>query len=434
MEIFSAIINQLMKHTRKVLPNGLRVITIPMSVESVTVLVMVGAGSRYETAKNNGISHFLEHMAFKGTKKRPTAQDIASEIDGVGGEFNAFTEREFTGYFIKAPVAHLNLCMDVLSDMLQNSKLEEKEIEKEKGVIIQELNLYEDTPSRNIYDVYPRLLYGDTPMGWDIGGQKEIIRQITREDFMNYLKSLYSAGNICLVVAGGVESKQIEALAVKYFGKMKSFDTLRYKKLVENQVKPSLSIKQKETEQVHIAVGFRTVPLEHPDRHALEVLSAILGGGMSSRLFTEVRERRGLAYYVRTSSEHYQDAGSIYTTAGLDKNKVEEGIEVIMAEYAKFSPGKAKLTKDEVEKAKEYLKGHLILGLEDSRAVAGYFAQAETLEKKIETPQELLAKLDKVSLADVEKVARKYFNEAGLNLAIIGNFDNRQKFEKLLKL
>ena len=424
-----------MKHVRKVLPNGLRVITVPMpSVESVTVLVMVGAGSRYETPKNNGISHFLEHMAFKGTKKRPTAQDIASEIDGVGGEFNAFTEREFTGYYIKSPVAHLKLSLDVLSDMLQNSKLEEVEIEKEKGVIIQELNLYEDTPSRNIYDVYPNLLYGNTPMGWDIGGQKDVIRAITREDFEKYLESLYSADNITLVVAGGVESKQIEALADEYFGKMKSFDTLRYQKLVENQVKPSLSIKQKETEQVHIAVGFRTISVEHADRYALEVLAAILGGGMSSRLFSEVRERRGLAYYVRTTSEHYQDAGTLYSTAGLDKSKVEEGIAVIIAEYSKFSQGKAKLTKEEVAKAKEYLKGHLILGLEDSRAVAGYFAQAEILEKKLETPQELLKKIDQVSLADVEKVAKKYFREAGLNLAIIGNFDNRQRFEKLLKL
>lgn len=424
-----------MKHHRKVLKNGLTVITVPMpSFESVTVLVMVGAGSRYETAKNNGISHFLEHMAFKGTKKRPNAQIIASEIDGVGGEFNAFTEREFTGYYIKAPVAHLKLSLDVLSDMLQNSLLEEKEIEKEKGVIIQELNLYEDTPSRNIFDVYPRLLYGDTPMGWDIGGRKEVIRAITREDFMNYLKSLYSADNICLVVAGGVKNDQIEDLAEQYFGKMKFSDTLRYKKLVENQVKPSLSIKEKNTEQVHIAVGFRTVALEHKDRHALEVLSAILGGGMSSRLFTEVREKRGLAYYVRTASDHYQDVGSLYTTAGLDKDKIGEGIEVIVAEYAKFAENRAKLTINELKKAKEFLKGHLILGLEDSRAVAGYFAQAETLEKKIETPDVLLKNIDKVSLKDVETVAKKYFKEAGLNLAIIGNFPDRQRFEKLLKL
>jgi len=201
-----------MKHTRKVLKNGLRVITIPMpSFESATAMIMVGAGSRYETAKNNGISHFLEHMAFKGTTKRPTAQDIAAEIDGVGGEFNAFTSKEVTGYYVKAAATHVDLCLDVLSDMLRNSKLDKAEIEREKGVILEEINLYEDTPSRKIGDVYEGLLYGDTPMGWDIAGRKEVIRAITREDFVKYLQSLYSSDNITVVVAGGIDSNQVEA-------------------------------------------------------------------------------------------------------------------------------------------------------------------------------------------------------------------------------
>jgi predicted Zn-dependent peptidase len=423
-----------MKYKRKILKNGLKVITIPMpSFESATAMVMVGAGSRYETSKKNGISHFLEHMAFKGTKKRPTAQEIAALIDGVGGEFNAFTEREFTGYYVKAPAAHLELSLDVLSDMLQNSKLEKEEIEKEKGVIIQELNLYEDTPSRNIFDVYPRLLYGDTPMGWDIGGRKEVIRAINREDFLKYLNSLYSPENMVVVVAGGIDIKRVETMIEGYFGKMKSFDTLKYYKVRENQIKPSLFIKQKDTEQVNIAIGFRTVSLVSQDRYALEVLASILGGGMSSRLFSEVREKRGLAYHVRTSSDHYQDAGTLYTVAGLDKDKVEEGIAVIMAEYAKFAKNKAQLTAKELSKAKEFLKGHLILGLEDSRAVAGFFAQSEILEKKLETPEELIAKIDAITLRDVQGVAGKYFKESQLNLAIIGNFANRQRFEKLLR-
>ncbi len=423
-----------MKHKRTVLPNGLRLITVPMpSFESATVMVMVGAGSRYETRKNNGISHFLEHMAFKGTAKRPTAQDIAAAIDGVGGEFNAFTDREFTGYYIKAPVAHLDLSMDVLSDMLQNSKLDPVEIEKEKGVIIQELNLYEDTPARNIYDVYPHLLYGDTPMGWDIGGRKEVIRAITRGDFVNYISSLYSSNNITVVIAGGIDTQKTEKRVQDYFGNMKSFDTISYKKVLENQNKPALTIKQKDTEQVHIAIGFRTIPLNGKDRHALEVLASILGGGMSSRLFSEVREKRGLAYYVRTSSDHYQDVGTLYSSAGLDKDKVEQGIEVIVAEYAKFGNGKSKLTKEELKKAKEFLKGHLILGLEDSRAVAAFYAQSEILEEKIETPNEIIDKIDKLSVEDIEEVAEKYIKQSTLNLAIIGKFDNRQRFEKLLK-
>lgn len=423
-----------MKYTRKVLKNGLKAITIPMpSFESATAMIMVGAGSRYETRKNNGISHFLEHMAFKGTKKRSTAQEIAALIDGVGGEFNAFTEREFTGYHIKSPVAHLKLSLDVLSDMLQNSKLDKIEIEKEKGVIIQELNLYEDTPSRKILDLYPELLYGDTPMGWDIGGRKEVIKNITRQDFVDYMGSLYSADNIAVIVAGGINTKKVEELIDKYFGKMKAFDTLRYKKLVENQIKPALNIKQKDTEQVHLAVGFRTVSIDNEEKHILQVLASILGGGMSSRLFSEVREKRGLAYYVSTVSENYQDAGTLYSIAGLDSEKVEDGIKVIIDEYSKFSKGKANLTEKELKKAKEFLKGHIVLGLENSHAVAWFYGLAEILEKKIETPEELIAKIDAITLNDIQRVARKYFKENQLNLAIIGNFANRQRFEKLLR-
>lgn len=424
-----------MQYKRKVLKNGLRIITVPMpGFESATVMVMVGAGSRYETVQNNGISHFLEHMAFKGTTKRPTAQDIASLIDGIGGEFNAFTSKEITGYFVKASKNHVDLCLDILSDMLQNSKLDKLELEKEKGVILEEINLYEDTPARKIGDVYEALLYGDTPMGWDIAGRKEVIRAITREDFVKYMGSLYSAKNITVVVAGGINSEETEAKIEKYFGEMKSFDTVRYSKLTENQVKPDLSIKKKTTEQVHIGVGFRTVSIQSEDRHALSVLAAILGGGMSSRLFSEVREKRGLAYYVRTSSDHYADAGHIVSTAGLDPKRIEEGIEVIVAEYAKFAKGEANVTEKELAKAKEYLKGHMVLELEDSRFVAALYAQAELLEPTIETPEELLKIIDKITIKDVEDVAKKYFREETLNLAIIGNFEDGQRFEKLLKL
>lgn len=404
------------------------------SFESATVLVMVGAGSRYETSKNNGISHFLEHMAFKGTTKRPNAKIISEVIDGIGGEFNAFTSKEVTGYYVKSAANHVDLCLDILSDMLQNSKLDKDEIEREKGVILEEINLYEDTPSRKIGDVFEGLLYGDTPMGWDIAGRKEVIKAITRKDFVNYMGSLYSADNITVVIAGGIEANQAEKLVEKYFGNMKSFDTLRYEKLDQNQVKPALYIKEKKTEQVHAAIGFRTVAVTHPDKHPLSVLAAILGGGMSSRLFSEVREKRGLAYYVRTSSDHYLDAGNIVSTAGLDPKRLEEGVAVIIEEYSKFANGKANLTQKELSKAKEYLKGHLVLELEDSRAVAAFYAQAELLEKQIETSEQLIEKIDKVSLKDVEDVAKKYFKTETLNLAIIGNFDDRQKFEKLLKL
>jgi len=438
-----------MKFNRKVLSNGLRIITVPMpSFESATSLVMVGAGSRYETRKNNGISHFLEHMAFKGTEKRPSALDISNLIDGIGGEFNAFTGKEVTGYYIKSAVSHVDLCLDVLSDMLQNSKLDQTEINKEKGVILEERNLYEDTPSRNIGDVYEKLLYGDTPMGWDTIGEKEIIKQINREDFQAYMQSLYSADNIAVVVAGGINEDKTIELIEKRFGQMKNFDILRYNKVFETQQKPQVFVKDKKTEQVHIALGFRTVSLNHPDHYILSVLSAILGGGMSSRLFHEVREKRGLAYYVRTNSEQYQDVGNLVSTAGLDPKRVEEGIKVIVEEYAKFANGKAGITAAELTKAKEYLKGHFVLELEDSRSVAGFYSQQELLEDKIENPDEIMAEIDKVTILDVAKTAQKYFIEKTMNIAVIGNFPlaapsrggqagqnaSGQKFQELLHL
>ena len=404
------------------------------SFESSTAMVAVGAGSRYETRKNNGISHFLEHMAFKGTKKRPSALDISTLIDGIGGEFNAFTGKETTAYYVKSAATHVELCLDVLSDMLLNSKLEKLEIEKEKGVILEEINLYEDTPSRKIGDIYEKLLYGDTPMGWDIAGEKDIIKKISREDFTRYMGSLYSPSNMTVVIAGGIDPDKVNELVQKYFGSMMPFNTLRYTKVVDSQKKSAVLVRQKQTEQVHIALGVRTVPLSHPDHYSLAVLASILGGGMSSRLFHEVREKRGLAYYVRTSSDHFQDAGTLVSTAGLDPKRATDGISVMVEEYGKISNGKAKVSKEELKKAKEYLKGHLVLELEDSRSVASFYAHQDILEKKIKNPDEIIAEIDKVSVEDMEKVAKKYIKESALNLAVIGNFKSGQNFEKLLKL
>lgn len=403
------------------------------SFESATVMVMVGAGSRYEQKSNNGISHFLEHMAFKGTKSRPNAMAISGVIDGIGGEFNAFTGKEITGFYIKAQKTHLELLLDILSDMLKNSLLDAKEMEKEKGVIIEEINMYEDTPMRHLADVYEGLLYGNTPMGWDTAGTKEVIRSVARKDFVTYMQSLYSPDNMTVVVAGGVDEKKVLSLVKKYFADMKKFTTIKAAKIGDNQKKPAALIKTKQTEQVHIALGVRTVGLGNKDQYALEVLAAILGGGMSSRLFEEVREKRGLAYYVRTNSENYTDVGSLVTTAGVDPNRIEDAIRVIVEEYKKIRKS-GNITKEELIKAKEYLKGHFVLELEDSRSVATHFAQGEILEKKIETPEAILAKIDKVTIADLERVTKTYIIQATLNLAIIGNFKDTSKFEKLLKI
>lgn len=423
-----------MKFQKTILPNGLRVLTIPMpAMESATVLVMVAAGSRYETRQNSGISHFLEHMAFKGTEKRPNAMAISSLIDGMGGEFNAFTGKETTGYYIKSSKDNIEKSLDVLSDMLMHSKLDPVEIEKEKGVIAEEINLYEDMPARKISDIYEQLLYGDTPMGWDIAGNKEVIKKITHEDFVAYMNELYSANNMTVVVAGGVDADHVNELVVKHFGEMKTFATKQHDPIADQQDTPAVLLKQKQTEQIHVALGVRTVPIDSPKRYPLSVLAAILGGGMSSRLFHEVREKRGLAYYVRTSADEYADVGTLVSTAGIDPKRVVEAVEVMVAEYAKVSRGEMHLTDEELNKAKEYLKGHLVLDLEDSRSVASFYAHQELLEKKMDNPDEIIAELDKVTKEDVEAVGKEFFVQKNLNLALIGNFDNRQKLEELLK-
>lgn len=424
-----------MKYHSKKLKNGLTALSVPMlSFESATVLVMVGAGSRYETRLNNGISHFLEHMAFKGTEKRPSAVGIASLIDAIGGEVNAFTSKEYTGYYIKSAATHAELSADILSDMLQNSLLKSEEIEKEKGVIIEEINLYEDMPARKLSDIFERLLYGDTPLGWDIAGEKDIIRKTSREDFVEYMKSLYSANNMTVVVAGGVTVNAAFDLIEKYFGKVPAFDTLSYKDIHPVQKKPQVFIKHKKTDQVHIGIGFRTVPLGDKRKRVFSVLAAILGGGMSSRLWHKIREDKGLAYYVRAETENYQDNGYIAATAGVDPKRIDEAVKIMIEEFSLFAKGRADVTKEELNKAKEFLKGHLVLELEDSRSVAVYYSTQKTLEEKVKNPDEIIAEIDKVTLEDINKMSKEFFKPENLNLAVIGDFKDPARFQKLLRL
>ncbi|MEK7605595.1 MAG: pitrilysin family protein [Patescibacteria group bacterium] len=423
-----------MKFNKTTLPNGLRLITVPMpSFESATALVMVGAGSRYETKKNSGISHFLEHMAFKGTDRRPNALAIASLIDGIGGEFNAFTSKEYTGYYVKAGKNNVETILDVLSDMLKHSKLDAAEIEKEKGVIIEEINLYEDMPMRKIGDIYESLLYGDTPMGWDVAGEKDIIRSIMREDFVSYMQSLYSPDNMTVVIAGGIHEEKMRELVGKYFADMKDIPTIKAKPLKEHQTKPAVLLKQKKTEQIHIALGVRTVDLNHPDKYPLSVLASIMGGGMSSRLFDEVREKRGLAYYVRSSSDEYVDCGTFVSTAGIDPKRVIDALEVIVEQYGLIASGSLKITPEELKKAKEYMKGHLVLELEDSRSVSTFYGHQELLEKDVLNPDQILKLIDNVTVDEIDAVGKKYFVADGLNLALIGNYEDEDKLKELLK-
>jgi len=415
------------------LDNGLRLILAPLpAFRSITAIILCGAGSRYETRETNGVSHFLEHMFFKGTKSRPTAAEISHALDEIGADYNAFTGKETTGYHIKSASEHLPLILEMLADMLWNSKFDEAEIEKERGVIIEELNLYEDTPMRRVSEVYEQVLWGDQPLGWDIGGRPEVIRKLGRADFINYINARYLPNNMVISLAGHFDGKETIAQVKKYFGNMARQSVGGFVPVSENQKKPQLKVIYKKTDQAHLVVGVRSFKIGHPDRYTAAVLGTILGGGMSSRLFINVREKRGLAYYVRADHESYLDTGTLAASAGVDLKRMEDAIKVILLEFKKIT--KEKVLDKELKKAKEYLKGRIILAWEDSRTAALSFGSDEILEGKIRTLDEYLKRIDEVRAEDILRVAKFLFTNSKLNLAVIGPFRDAEKFEKILKL
>jgi len=413
------------------LENGLKVVVAPMEgISSATVLVLVGAGSRYEEKEKAGLSHFLEHMIFKGTKKRPSAFEISSLVDSVGAENNAFTGKDHTGFYIKVNSEHLPLAFDILSDTLSDSLFLEEEIERERGTIIEEINLYEDTPIYKIDDVFYELLYDGNPLGYPTAGEKQTVKKIARQDFVDYARRFYQASDMVLVAAGKVEEEEIRRLAEKFFLVFPKGEREKFVEFDNGQTKPRVKIYFKRTDQAHLYFGYPTFSFFDPDKEALEVLSAILGGGMSSRLFVQVRERRGLAYYVRTNVDLYHETGFLAASAGLNLEKIKEAIEVIKEEFEKIRQGEVE--EKELQKAKEFIKGRTVLRLEDSRLVANWYGERLLLEGKIEPPEEFLAKIEKVSLEDVLRVAQRVFVPNKANLAVIGPFEDAEEFYKII--
>ena len=407
------------------LSNGLKVLLVDTKAfQTLTTILLVGAGSRYENKKNNGVAHFFEHMAFKGSTKYPDSFTITSTIESLGGVFNAFTSKDHTGYWIKATNEHFPTLIDVISDMVLNPLLVDGEIEREKGVIVEEINMYEDTPYRKVGDLFEQLLYDGNPLGYDIAGTKDTVTKFTRKTFVDYIQKLYHPANSVFVVAGGLDGKTDykKIIEEKFKGWKNGRDRAKFSVVKEIQTKPNILIQHKKTEQTHFVLGFRAYPSGHKKRHAAGVLGAILGGGMSSRLFIEVRERRGLCYYISTGRETYEDVGSFVTHAGVTNNleKTKEAIRVSLREHKKVAVGDVK--KDELFKAKELLKGRLLLSLEDSQNVSTFFGTRLLLEGEIESPEEIIKKIDAVTLDEVVDVAKELFKPEKLNLALIGPF------------
>ena len=414
-------------YNKIILDNGLKIIAHRMPrMQSLSLGIWIKAGGRYENSANKGAAHFLEHLLFKGTKKYPTALDLAAAVDSVGADFNAFTDKEYTGFYVKAASRHLELALDVLSEMIWRPKLEEKEVEKEKGVIVEEMNMRNDHPMMKVEEDFETLLYGQTALGREVIGSKETVLGIKKNDFLDFRKHWYQPENMVLGVVGGIKNKKtIE----KYFGlQNKDKRTIVHHNTFRLQ-QERIKVIYKKTEQAHFCLGVPTFERTHKDRYVLDLLAVILGGNMSSRLFSEVRERRGLAYYIRTSPTDFFDTGYLVSQAGTDINKSVEAIKIIQSEYYKISGDKSLRLEKDLKKAKEFIKGKLALSLEDSKTIALLFSEDLLLENKTRTPEDILSEIEKVSVADLKRVAKIIFQPAKLRLAIIGPYKKSLLFK-----
>ncbi len=421
-----------MKFSKKVLRNGMRVITVPMKDNpTVTVLVLVEAGSKYETKKVNGISHFLEHMCFKGTEKRPKAIDISKELDALGSQYNAFTAQEYTGYYAKSDAKHFKQIFNIVSDIYLNSTFPDAEMQKEKGVIIEEINMYEDMPQRHVQDLMMKLLYGNQPAGWNVAGEKKNILNMKRGDFVKYKKEHYVPSATVLVVAGQVSEREMLKEVNKIFSRVMCSEKLRKAKVKEKQTKPAVLVKFKKTDQTHLVLSVRTYGLLNKKDPVLAVLGGILGGGMSSRLFQKLREEMGVGYYVRAYNDAFTDHGFFQISAGVDNKRINEVIKAVLEECKRLK--NEKIDKSELNKVKEFLIGNMKLSLESTDDIANFYGGQELLKHKVEKIEEKSKEIRRVTSAQIQSLAKDIFQNKKLNLALIGPFKEKAKFSKILK-
>lgn len=412
-----------MKYSSCQLNNGLEVILAPLeNSETVTVLFLVKAGSKYEEVPESGISHFLEHMFFKGTRERPSTFAIAESLDRLGGIYNAFTSKEYTGFYIKIAHPYLSLALDVLSDILTNSLLKEAEVNREKKVILEEIKLNKDTPTVYVEELFEKLLYGDTPAGRLIIGTNKTVAKLTSKDLKNYLNNHYSSRNSLLIIAGKIREKEVLGLTQSFFDSFPQKVIKGKPAVKEVQKSPGLLFFPKKTDQTHLCIGVRAFHLFDERKYALAILDEILGGGMSSRLFIKIRERKGLAYYIKSEQENYTDSGYLVIQAGIAHQNIKKVVKLILEELSSL---KNKLvSSQELKKAKEHLKGTILLNLETSDQIAAFLGKQKLLTNEIKIPEALFRKLDQVSAKDVQKIAQNIFVSEKLNLTLISPLKN----------
>jgi len=418
------------------LKNKLNLILAPLAeTQAVTALVLIPVGSRYESPAINGSAHYIEHLMFKGTQKRPTALDISKELDGVGANYNAFTGKEYTGYYIKVAAKHLELGLDILSDMVFNSVFKAEEFERERGVILEEIKMYEDNPIMYIEDLFEQTLFAGNPLGWNIAGTAKVFKKITRAQLLTFKQKFYQPQNLTLVLAGQVDGKALK-LAEKYFGahtnktgagKVSDFKSI---KIAPTTAAP-VAYRQQKVEQVQMAVGFPSFKHGDERNYALNLLAVILGGNMSSRLFIKVRERNGLAYHIHCETNTFRDIGEFSVRAGIGKNNVVKALDLICAEFGEVL--KNGVTAHELSRAKEFLKGKITLSLEDSANIAEWCGQQWIYDNKILTPEQKMAKYNAVTLADIAKAAKAILKPEKITLALIGSGQKPENLKKSLR-
>ena len=400
------------------------------SVESVTVLVLANTGSRYEQTDQHGTAHFFEHMVFKGTQNFPTAQILSRAVDGVGADFNAFTSKEYTGYYVKTASDHLDLALSVVSDMLLRPLLRQEDIDREKGVIVEEMNMYADNPASHIANLFDQMVYRGSGLSHNLVGEKETVTQQTQADFRQFLQQWYGLGNLILVLAGDekvVNDTHLLSKVNDYFSEKDVVDRQPTAKispyLVSNPIsQEKLHVELKETQQAHLVLGWPGISRKSDQRYILSVLSVILGGNMSSRLFTEVREKRGLCYYVHTDVDYFHDGGLFGGSAGVDPSRFAEALKVMVGEFRQLADGRQPVSTQELQMAKDYVMGKMVLGFEDSESLAQFFGMRLLLQGKTVSPEEMETKIKAVTLDQVQALAKQLILPDELRLAVIGPF------------
>ncbi len=421
-----------MYKTRK-LDNGLTIIGIPLKdSKTTTVLTLVGVGSRYESDTEKGLSHFLEHMMFKGTQKRPNAKIIAQELDGLGASYNAFTSYEYTGYWVKVRNQKKYIALDIIADIFQNSLLQESDIKVERGAITEELNMYLDMPTRQIHSDFQSLLYGDTPLGRSIIGTRESIHSFTRPDFIEYVAQKYVTGNTYIIIAGEVDTAIIDRVEESFRHARNQKDIPKRESVTIQQTKPQVAIRSKKTDQTHLMLGFHIPSIHNEERYIATIASTILGGYMSSRLFTEIREKRGLSYYIRADSHHFDDTGVFSINTGVQNTKVIETVKRIVQELQNIK--NLPVSDKELLIAKEHIKGQTVMEFESSDEIAAIIGMNELLLKQpfdLDKEMELYGSVTKQQILDF---LQQYAQSEHVNLALIGDISASEntKLENIL--